>query len=140
MSLKPPDRNRRRWPCLHGGFARHESSIASVALPQIAARTDDDRRHIFGLVVAVGMACVGRASRYPHRDDGRDRRRHVDDAFQGIGIGSQAAGIEIGGELDGRHHKADPQACRAQFSEIYPLQNISDRRCPLVGRAGEMIE
>jgi len=68
--------------------------------------------------VAVGMACVSRASRYPDRDDGRDRRRHVDDAFQGIGIGSQAAGIEIGGELDGRHHKADPQAAERNFQRF----------------------
>jgi len=102
-------------------------------------RADDDRRHIFRLVVAVRMFCVGRAGRYPDRDDGRDRRRHVDDAFQGIGIESQAAGNEIG-ELDGQHYKADPPGCRAQFSEIYPLQNFSDRRRPLIGRAGEMIE
>jgi hypothetical protein len=57
-------------------------------------------------------------SRYPDRDDGRDRRRHVDDAFQGIGIESQAAGNEIGGELDGQHHKADRQAAERNFQRF----------------------
>ena len=54
--------------------------------------------------------CASVRAHFRAGSDSRDRRRHVDDAFQGIGVESPAAGNKIGGELDGQHHKADPQA------------------------------
>ena len=94
--------------------------IAEIGPPQNDERGDADKdafyhgREILDLVMPIGVIGVGRNRAQPHRQEGADGGRHIDDAFERIGIERDAAGEEIGRVFQRKHDKAYGDAAKRE--------------------------
>src|SRR4051795_13130577 len=88
------------------------SSPSSTCSPAIVSKPQPENplSGLLTLVVTERMVGVSRQRADPQRDKGREGRRNVDDAFQGVRIERDAAGHPIGGKLQTEYDEADDNA------------------------------
>ena len=108
--------------------------MASHASRKIRTAASDDQRafehgrEILSLVVAEGVALVGRLRADAHGDERGDGRHDVDDAFERVGIERDTARPEIGEILephDGKRHGDAGQRHAANSVEAQSASAVS---------------
>ncbi len=108
-----------------GRLDRMGGQESLIGLAQDRERGEDDEhadrhgRNIFGLVVAVGMLLVGRARGDPNRDDRRQGRGDVDDAFERVRIERHAARQQKSRIFHGQHDKAHGETAEGDLVETH---------------------